>query len=77
MHSRTSTLLARLLKWLRELHSVRQDHRLPRALSDHELRDLGLNRTEIPGLLSDTEAPWSVPYSRAQRGANARPARRR
>jgi uncharacterized protein YjiS (DUF1127 family) len=58
-------LFVAVLQMLRNARRARQDRRLLRAMSDRELHDLGVGRSEIPLLLqerapiSDASAPWS------------------
>jgi len=67
-------LFAAVLELIRNARRVRQDHRLLRAMSERELRDLGVGRSEIPALLSDAAAPSNAPCSHARCAAAARPA---
>jgi hypothetical protein len=46
-------------------------------MSEHELRDLGVGRSEIPALFSDAAAQHNAPCSRGRCAADARPARPR
>ena len=74
MQTLNPALFATVLALIRNARRVRQDHRLLRAMSEHELRDLGVGRSEIPALLSDAAAPSNAPCSRARYAAAARPA---
>lgn len=82
MHSPKPTLFAAVLESFRAVRRVRQDQRLLRAMSERELSDLGVGRSEIPGLLgafapagrelvSDAAAPWNAPRSHARCAAAA------
>ena len=74
MQTPNPALFAAVLELLRNARRVRQDRRLLRAMSERELHDLGVGRSEIPALLSDAAAPSNAPYSRARCAADARPA---
>ena len=76
MQTPKPALFAAVLELMRNARRVRQDQRLLRAMSEHELRDLGVGRSEIPALLSDAAALSSARYSRAPCAAAARPATR-
>ncbi|SCK07305.1 protein of unknown function [Variovorax sp. HW608] len=66
-----------VLATIRNARRARHDHRLLRAMSEHELRDLGVGRSEIPALFSDAAAQSSAPCSCTRCAADARPARPR
>lgn len=68
---------AAVLETIRNAHRARQDHRHLRAMSERELRDLGVGRSEIPALFSDAAVPPNAPCSRGRCAADARPARPR
>ena len=76
-------LFAIVLEMLRNARRARQDRLLLRAMSERELHDLGVGRSEIPGLLqerapfSDASAPWSTRRRHAPYAADAPPARLR
>ncbi|MEJ8812253.1 DUF1127 domain-containing protein [Variovorax ureilyticus] len=72
MQTPAPALLTAVLDLIRNARRVRLDHRLLRAMSERELRDLGVGRSEIPALLSDAGAPWSAPCSRGRCAADAR-----
>lgn len=76
MPSTQSALVTRLLDGVHALRRCWQDQRQLRAMSELDLRDLGVGRSEIPWLLSDAAAPPHAPRSRARCAADARPARR-
>jgi uncharacterized protein YjiS (DUF1127 family) len=79
MHPPKPTLFAAVLESFRNVRRIRQDQRLLRAMSERELRDLGVGRSEIPGLISergcalvsDAAGLRSGPYSHARCGAAA------
>lgn len=80
MPSRKPPFAARLFEAIRELGRCRRDHRLLTAMSDRELSDLGVGRSQIPGLLvplSDAAASPHARRSRAPCAVDARPAARR
>ena len=80
MPSRKPPFAARLFKAIREVSRRRRDHRLLSAMSDRELSDLGVGRSQIPGLLeplSDAAAPPHARRSRAPYALDVRPAMRR
>lgn len=77
MQTSKPAFFAAVLEMIRNGNRVRQDHRLLRAMSERELRDLGVGRSEIPALLSDAAAPSNAPYNRARYASGARPAMRR
>lgn len=72
-----------VLEMLRNARRARQDRRLLRAMSERELHDLGVGRSEIPALMqdraifSDASAPWSRRHRHAPCAADAPPARQR
>ncbi|SEB23055.1 DUF1127 domain-containing protein [Variovorax sp. YR216] len=72
MQTPKPALVAAVLDLIRKARRARQDHRQLRAMSERELRDLGVGRSEIPALLSDAAAPSNAPYSRARCAADAR-----
>jgi uncharacterized protein YjiS (DUF1127 family) len=80
-------LVAALVEWFRKVRRVHQDQRLLRTMSERELTDLGVGRSEIPGLLRqgaaagralfiDAAAPRSGPRNRARCAAAAGPVAR-
>ena len=71
-----SALVIRLFDGVRALRRCWRDRRQLGAMSELELRDLGVGRSEIPWLLSDAGAAPRAPRSRARCAADARPARR-
>ena len=84
MPSPKPALFAAIVEAIRNVRRVGRDQRLLRAMSERELRDLGVGRSEIPGLmlasgrapLSDAVAPRSGPHSHARCGAAGWPAAR-
>ena len=66
MPSPKPTLFVAIVETIRNVRSVQQNHRLLRAMSERELSDLGVGRSEIPGLLSDAAAPRSGRRSHAR-----------
>jgi|KBSMisStandDraft_5_1062788.scaffolds.fasta_scaffold1031009_2 uncharacterized protein YjiS (DUF1127 family) len=66
MPSPKPTLFVAIVETIRNVRRVQQDHRLLRAMSERELSDLGVGRSEIPGLLSDAAAPRSGRRSHAR-----------
>ena len=66
MPSSKPTLFVAIVETIRNVRRVQQDHRLLRAMSERELSDLGVGRSEIPGLLSDAAAPRSGRRSHAR-----------
>ncbi|MBO9514159.1 MAG: DUF1127 domain-containing protein [Variovorax sp.] len=62
---------------IRRTLRAQRDQRLLRAMSEAELRDLGIGRSEIPALVSDAEALRNAPCSRAPCAPAAPPAGRR
>ena len=74
MQTPKPALFAAVLELIRNAHRMQQDRRLLRAMSERELRDLGVGRSEIPSLLSDAAAPSNAPYSRAPCAGAVRPA---
>lgn len=77
MPSTQYALVTRLFDGVRALRRCWLDQRQLRSMSEIELRDLGVGRSEIPWLLSDAAAPPHARRSRAPCAADARPARRR
>lgn len=76
MPSTRSAFVTRLFDGVRALRRCRLDQRQLRSMSELELRDLGVGRSEIPWLLSDAAAPPRAPRSHARCAADARPAMR-
>ncbi|MDM0002360.1 DUF1127 domain-containing protein [Variovorax sp. J22P240] len=87
MPSSKPALFAAIVETIRNARRVGRDQRLLRAMSERELSDLGVGRSEIPGLLqestaagrtqvSDAAAPRSGPRSHARCGADGGPAAR-
>ncbi|MDM0053132.1 DUF1127 domain-containing protein [Variovorax sp. J22R115] len=84
MPSSKPALFAAIVETIRNARRVGRDQRLLRAMSERELRDLGVGRSEIPGLMlasgctqvSDAAAPRSGPRSHARCGADGGPAAR-
>ncbi len=76
-------LFVAVLEMLRNARRARQDRRLLRAMSERELHDLGVGRSEIPALMldrvpfSDASAPWNRRRTHAPYAADAPPARQR
>jgi uncharacterized protein YjiS (DUF1127 family) len=77
MQSPKPAFFTAVLAMVRNARRARQDDRLLRAMSEHELRDLGVGRSEIPALFSDAAARRNAPCSRGRCAADARPARPR
>ena len=73
MRKPTPALFAAVLELIRNARRLRQDHRLLRAMSERELRDLGVGRSEIPALFSDVAATSNGRNSRAPYVADVRP----
>lgn len=76
MPSRKPTFVPRLIHAAREVCRMHRDHRLLSAMSERELHDLGIGRSEIPRLLSDAEVRPNARHSRGPCAADARPATR-
>jgi len=76
MPSRKPTFVARLIHAAREVRRTYHDHRLLSAMSERELHDLGIGRSEIPGWLSDAEVQPNARHSRGPCAADAQPATR-
>lgn len=74
MHTPAPALFTAVLELIRNARRVRQDHHLLRAMSERELRDLGVGRSEIPALFSDAAASSNGRNSRAPYVADVRPA---
>jgi len=74
MQTPKPAFFAAVLEMIRNARRVRQDHRLLRAMSERDLRDLGVGRSEIPALISDAAVPSNAPYSRARCAAAVPPA---
>lgn len=83
MSSSKPALFVVVLESLRNARRARQDRRLLRAMSERELHDLGVGRSEIPALLqdhapiSDASAPWNWRRRHAPCAVDAPQARRR
>ena len=80
MPSRKPVFVARLFEAIREVGHRRRDQRQLADMSDRELSDLGVGRSQSPGLLeplSDAAAPPHARRTRAPCAADARPAARR
>ena len=57
----TRSLIARFVSHVREASRCQRDYQRLRAMSDHELNDLGLNRSQI--IAAHDALPW--PFSRS------------
>ena len=79
MQSTKPAFAARLFEAVRKARRRHRDHRQLSAMSDRELSDLGVGRSQIPGLLealSDAAAPPHARRSRAPYALDVRPAMR-
>ncbi|WP_353506615.1 DUF1127 domain-containing protein [Variovorax flavidus] len=56
MPSPKSALFVAIAERIRNVRRTLQDQRLLRAMSERELSDLGVGRSEIPGLLQESAA---------------------
>ena len=66
MPSPKPNLFAAIVETIRSVRRVGRDQRLLRAMSERELCDLGVGRSEIPGLVSDAVALRSGRRSHAR-----------
>lgn len=76
MPSRKPAFAARLFEAIREVGRRRRDQRLLAAMSDRELHDLGVGRSQIPGLLEPLSGAAASPHARRSRAPCAADARR-
>jgi len=68
MPSSNPVFVARLFEAAREMGRSRRDQRLLSAMSDRELCDLGVGRSQIPGLLEPLSDAGAPPHARRSHG---------
>lgn len=71
MQSQKAAFFAAVQDVVRNAWRARQDQRLLRAMSERELHDLGVGRSEIPSLVSGAGALRNGPCNRAPSAADA------